>query len=219
MDAKRKKQLAIVVGLVIVIAVVFYFVALRKAPPQQAGQETPVAAVPEGGPAPGTPMPAPGAPPAPAAPSTPAPAPAPAAKPAVPVGPPELYATSTFPTRPDPFVPIYKPPPPPPPPPPPASFPVLPASYMGQVLRTVIKEAPATVVAGPRRRLVGIMHDGAVWALLEINGETMIVKPGDSVQGGTIKAIGKDYLLFVTNEGKELRIPLQAQAGVVTAGL
>jgi hypothetical protein len=69
------------------------------------------------------------------------------------------------------------------------------------------------------RRMAGMLHNGRVWAIYEIEGESYIVKPGDPVGDEIITAIGTDYLTLRSYDGEERTVPLERLSGYETPGI
>jgi hypothetical protein len=66
----------------------------------------------------------------------------------------------------------------------------------------------ATAAASPGRRVSGIMFNNGVYALLEQNGQTYTVQPGDMVEGDRVIAIEADAVLMKTANNVVVRVPL-----------
>jgi len=69
----------------------------------------------------------------------------------------------------------------------------------------LLKEQPAkkareeeVLPPQPQRRMVGVMYNGRVYAILETSGETIVVKPGDIVENGNVRvdAIEPDKIVL-----------------------
>jgi len=187
MEPKQKKWLLIAVSLALVVAVLlFVLLSAGKgkgetaAPPPPA--PTAMAAVP--------------APPAPTPPAAEAPAP----KPAAPK--PPGY-------RQDPFVPLH---PVPRGPdvaqrevpvvltwgPPAVQVKRLPPGSMASLITPI-----GTTPLETPKRLVGVMFDGRAFAILDVGGTSLVVKPGDSFEGVKVRAIGRDSVTIVGDDQKE----------------
>jgi hypothetical protein len=194
MDQKQKKQLAIAVGLVVVAGLLLYFLMFagkggnKEAAAQIEGDRVPFIALP---PAPATPAAAP-APAAPAAPGAPA-----APKPL-------LY-------RADPFRPLVEPkdgqrve----------ASQPPL-STQLGMpavAVKRVVGGGPLLAappggrpgfISRSTKRLIGLMFDGRAWAILEVDGRSTVLKPGDTFDGGKVQSIGRESVTIVGEDQKE----------------
>jgi hypothetical protein len=59
-------------------------------------------------------------------------------------------------------------------------------------------------------RVAGIKFGGGAWAILEKDGRTRVVKPGDVVQGTKVTAIGRNSVFVVDAEGRKWQVPLKA---------
>jgi hypothetical protein len=68
---------------------------------------------------------------------------------------------------------------------------------------------PAEVVAIGQRRVAGVLFNERPWAILEQEGETFIVKPGDIVDGVRVTAIARDAIFVVDPEGRRWQVPLR----------
>lgn len=66
--------------------------------------------------------------------------------------------------------------------------------------------------AGPlgRRRVAGLLFDDGAWAILEQDGRTFIVKPGDMVDGSRVTAVGPDSIFVTDAQGKRWRVALRS---------
>jgi len=73
------------------------------------------------------------------------------------------------------------------------------------------------VVNDTLRRVSGILHstDG-VYAVLETNGVSQTVQPGDDVGGAKVIAIQDDGVTLKTTDNVTLHVPLADTASVVT---
>jgi hypothetical protein len=70
-------------------------------------------------------------------------------------------------------------------------------------------ETPGPGNNGPNRRVAGLLWNDQVWALYESDGQTSVVKPGDIVEGGTVRAITDEGLILdVPTEEKPVVVPL-----------
>ena len=189
-DPKNQPVVAgILIGVILVVAVLMYFLYFK--PPSA----EPVAVNPA---APEPTAPQPMAPtPAPATPAAPAPG--------TPSGP-QMQMVSTTPIeawRPDPFLPLgYKPPPPTrkshPPitdlPVPGPIFPWHPPEGDNETLE----------LAQPARRMAGLLVNSGVYAIIESNGESEIVRPGDTLKDrlATVEKIERDKVILKTKDVK-----------------
>lgn len=187
-DKKNQPIVALIAAVVIVGVAVFMYFTMFKSDSPDTGTDT--ATMPD--PAMNTPAPDPNA------------APAASAQPAVAVevasaGPTEAY-------RSDPFLPIgYKPPPKndgPRPKPHIYDLPIPPPlfSYPSQGREiTPVYEAPQ-----PARRMAGLMLNGKVYAIIETNGASEIVQPGQQLKDGlaTVEKIERDKIILKTTDDK-----------------
>jgi hypothetical protein len=114
-------------------------------------------------------------------------------------------------TRPDPLI-TFEPPPQPTPPELIANLP--PVNLQEGGLRPA-GVSEATEVA--RRRVAGLLFNDRAWAILEENGETYVVKPGDVIDGNRITAISRDSLYLLDAEGRRWQVLLRG-AGPGAAG-
>jgi hypothetical protein len=109
-------------------------------------------------------------------------------------------------TRPDPML-TFVPPPPPILPEQRVALPVV-QTYQGGI-------RPLTVAAGrqaenvPQRRVAGIKFNGGAWAILERDGESFVVKPGDIVEGTKVLSISRDQIMVVDSDGQRWQVPLR----------
>jgi hypothetical protein len=109
-------------------------------------------------------------------------------------------------TRPDPMLTFI----PPPPPILPEQRVVLPVvqTYQGGI-------RPAGVAGGTQtqevaqRRVAGIKFNGGAWAILERDGESFVVKPGDIVEGTKVLSISRDQIMVVDSDGQRWQVPLR----------
>jgi len=121
----------------------------------------------------------------------------------MPLGPDGVYGGAREASRQDPF--ISQPAPYVPPPPPPT--PVLPAIYnvLGGLRVQATAEKRSTL-----RRTAGLVWNHDVYGLLEIGGETYIVRPGDKVENYLVSAITRDAIVLYSGELKKyIQVPLQ----------
>lgn len=103
----------------------------------------------------------------------------------------------------------------PPPPLPPLPDPLLarwhdmpvPGSTTVSTGHPVITE-PTTDTSG--RRMSGVLFGNGVYALLEANGKTEAVQPGDSVDGGTVVSIDATRLTLKTDNNRLVIVPLSS---------
>jgi hypothetical protein len=199
-DPKNQPKVAIGLSVFIVLMlVVGYFLYFRPpAAPQSTETSAPVETAPQGDIAPTTPTPPPTAAPA-----------APAAQPAV------NQVVSSTPTeawRDDPFMPMgYKPPKTPryKPKPPITDFPffMLPSSVR-------VKPPPPPELVQPSRRMAGILVNSRVYAIIETNGESEIVQPGDTLKDrlAVVEKIERDKILLKTKDVKPRYITVRMAA-------
>ena len=73
--------------------------------------------------------------------------------------------------------------------------------------------------AGPlgRRRVAGLLFNDGAWAILELDGQTSIVKPGDVVDGNRVTAITTDSLFVIDSGGRPWRVALRSLAAAGAA--
>jgi len=60
-----------------------------------------------------------------------------------------------------------------------------------------------------RRRVAGLLFNDRAWAILEREGETFIVKPGDRIDGNLITAIARDSVFLIDDQGRRWQVPLR----------
>jgi hypothetical protein len=189
----NKVKLLIAIGLVVVVAAAAWFFVIHK----KSGAPTEVAQAPAEKPAAPAATsesnnPSEQAPPS-ASPSAPPAQPGQEAAPAKPAAPSAVPGQVKEPFRVDPFGRFPRKPRPPVPPTPMIVRLNLPVN-MVRVFETVsVGEGPG---ARQRRRVAGLLYDDRVWALYEDRGQLSVVKPGDIVEGGTVKAITDEGLLL-----------------------
>jgi hypothetical protein len=121
----------------------------------------------------------------------------------MPLGPGGVYGGAKEASRQDPFVSQ----PAPYIPPPPQPTPVLPAIYnvLGGLRVQATAEKRSTL-----RRTAGLVWNHDVYGLLEIGGETYIVRPGDKVENYLVSAITRDAIVLYSGELKKyIQVPLQ----------
>ena len=198
----KTSKLLIAIGLFVVVAVVaVYFLVIR---PGGEGAEPTTTAVAE------APAAEPAAPAGEAQPEAAPTAPEVAAEAAPSAPAAEPLTGSREPFRTDPFKPfpmkIFPPPPPPP--------------LWGGLISAPVSVAklspvePKLRVGAPTRRVAGLLWDGRVWALYESvtpKGAVVssVVKPGDIVEGGMVRAITDEGLLLdVEGEAEPVVVPL-----------
>jgi len=126
-----------------------------------------------------------------------------------------MGAGPELPTRSDPFVTFN---PPPVPVPPELTFSIPPVTLQQGGLRPPgVTEVAAGTIG--RRRVAGLLFDEGAWAILEQDGKTFIVKPGDVVEGNRITAIGPGAIFVTDPEGRRWRVTLRSLApGAGAAG-
>ena len=211
MSVKDKQRLAIAIGLVVVVALLFYWLVLRK---PQAGEEVGIPGMGSevvGGRVPGAPT-RPAAGPSAAAPVTPAPTgPAPSA----PVT--ALAAASAVKPieepRADPFAALFRVRPTLPPPPPLAATQVGIPPVIAQLLPLDI-----IIPEQEQRRTAGVLWDHQVYAIYvnETDNTVAVVQPGDTVDGETVRAISPQGLVLAVKGGEEVEVPLRARSASAT---
>lgn len=59
------------------------------------------------------------------------------------------------------------------------------------------------------RRVAGVKFNGGAWAILEREGETFVVKPGDVIEGTKITAIARDSVYVTDADGQRWQVPLR----------
>jgi hypothetical protein len=59
------------------------------------------------------------------------------------------------------------------------------------------------------RRVAGLLFNDRAWAILEREGETFIVKPGDRIDGNLITAIARDSVFLIDDQGRRWQVPLR----------
>ncbi len=59
------------------------------------------------------------------------------------------------------------------------------------------------------RRVAGLKFGEGAWAILEKDGQTFVVKPGDTVEGTKILAISKDSVLVRDANGQRWQVPMR----------
>jgi len=111
---------------------------------------------------------------------------------------------SSLPQIPSPFLSTWQPPKPPAPP-------VAPNPVA----------STSSLLAG--RRMAGVLYGNGVYAILETNGKSQAVQPGDTVDGGKIISIEADGITLKTLDDKVIKIPMSSsttpsQGGGVTNG-
>lgn len=200
-DKKNQPIVALIAALVIVAVVVIMYFTMFKPDSTDTGTDTSATTDPSMGTS------APTDPAAAGQPGTPT---APAAAGAQPAAGTATQVTSAAPTetyRSDPFLPIgYKPPKRdnvPRPKPPIWDLPIPPAISVyptigGRDVRPVY-ESPQ-----PARRMAGLMLNGKVYAIIESNGASEVVQPGDMLKDGlaTVEKIERDKITLKTTDEK-----------------
>jgi hypothetical protein len=64
------------------------------------------------------------------------------------------------------------------------------------------------------RRMAGVLHNGRVWAIYEIDGVSMVVKPGDAIGNEVVDEIGTEHLVLRSVEdGQKRKVPLERVSG------
>lgn len=200
-DKKNQPIVAAIAAVVIVGVVAFIWFTMFKSAPQvdnSAGAMMPD----ESAPPPETAMPA---------------APAPAAQQAA--APPTGSANPMETYRADPFLPVgYKPPSKGPKPTPP--IPDLPIFHFPPPLKPVKPELRPEP-AQPVRRLAGVMLNGRVYAIIESNGASQVVQPGEPLNDGlaTVERIEADKVILktVSSAPRYLTIRLARSPRISTA--
>lgn len=73
---------------------------------------------------------------------------------------------------------------------------------------------------GIPRRMSGVLFGDGVFAILETDGNSQEVQPGDSVQGGKVISIEADHLTIKTDDDKLINVPLSSTptGGAPTGG-
>lgn len=192
-DPKNQPVVAgILIGIILVVAVLMYFLYF-KPPSTETAAEIPAATEPTAT--------------EPTAPAAPAPAPsAPVAPSQAPTGPQVQFASATpiEAWRPDPFLPMgYRPPDKnkPKPHPPITDLPV-PGRLFDWTKSTDKGGAPE--LAQPARRMAGLLVNGVVLAVIESNGESEIVRPGDTLKDrlASVERIDRDKVVLKTKDVK-----------------
>jgi len=206
MSAKDKQKLGILIGLVVVVAALFYFLVLRK-PKEEAQAPARPTSVAQKAPTPGLGLQGPAAA-KPGSPGAPGPFAAALARKAAA----QATAVPIEPSRADPFASLIPPPKPViyhPPPPPPAVY------QVGIPLVTVQTLPTETVIAQEQgqRRTAGVLWDHQVWAIIETEKTTAVVQPGDTVEGDTVRAISPQGLVLAIKGGEEVDVPLRGRIG------
>lgn len=78
---------------------------------------------------------------------------------------------------------------------------------------TNIKPPPSAPTPEPTsagRRMAGVLFGNGVYAILETNGKTESVQPGDTVEGGKVISIEADGLTIKTDDDRMIKVPLSA---------
>ena len=212
-DKKNAPIVATIAGAVIVAVFCLWWFVLRapaETPPDQTAQQTD-----------GSGAPPPGAAMTPAAGAPPAPAPAAAVAPAAGNGVQVASVTPMETWRSDPFQPIgYKPPKKGRQPKPPIwDFPYekLPINFKADGGRGKKWEKPE--IQQPSRRMAGILLNDRVYAIIESNGASQVVQPGDYTTDrlATVERIEPDKVVLKTVDDKPRYITVR-MAGSPTAG-
>jgi hypothetical protein len=121
----------------------------------------------------------------------------------MPMGPGGVYGGAKEPIRPDPFISQWAPPAPKPK----LQMPVLPA-ILNETLGLRVQQI--NISKASLRRTAGLVWNGSVYGLLEMGGETYIVRPGDKVGDYTVSAITRNAIVLYNAELKKfIEIPLQ----------
>jgi preprotein translocase subunit YajC len=58
------------------------------------------------------------------------------------------------------------------------------------------------------RRMAGVLFSDGIYAILETNGRSQTVKPGDTVDGGKVISIQSDSLTIKTDSNQVVKVPL-----------
>jgi len=230
MSPQDKKKLGIGVGLLLVAAAIVYFAVLRRSGGEVPVPPTPTASTSSTPTAPAAAPPATGGVPTAGAPGLVGLAAAPGAAAGGPMSPPLGVQGPLVKPRPDPFQ-LFPPPkgsegPPPQPPP----F-IVTAGLPRMVHKTgwaqpeIWRERGRDVPSPAGQRMAGVLWNGQVWAILENNTGSYIVKPGDSVGEARVQAIARGEMVVADATGKQdvqlrgLALPPSAvQAGAAAPG-
>jgi len=58
--------------------------------------------------------------------------------------------------------------------------------------------------------MAGVLFGDGVYAILETNGKTEAVQPGDTVEGGKVISIEADGLTIKTDDDRTIHVPLSS---------
>jgi len=67
-----------------------------------------------------------------------------------------------------------------------------------------------TEASSAGRRMAGVLFGDGVYAILETNGKTEAVQPGDTVEGGKVVSIEADGLTIKTDDDRTIHVPLSS---------
>jgi len=74
-----------------------------------------------------------------------------------------------------------------------------------------------TEASSAGRRMAGVLFGDGVYAILETNGKTEAVQPGDTVEGGKVVSIEADGLTIKTDDDRTIHVPLSSTATTDTS--
>jgi hypothetical protein len=66
------------------------------------------------------------------------------------------------------------------------------------------------VDAGSNMRMAGVLYGNGIWALLEIDGNTKEVQPGDSTDEGKVISIEPNSMILRTSDNRLIKVPLSS---------
>jgi len=105
-----------------------------------------------------------------------------------------------------------------------AGIPTIPSPMLSN-WRPHVVQPPTTgggLIAGSEassagRRMAGVLFGDGVYAILETNGKTEAVQPGDTVEGGKVVSIEADGLTIKTDDDRTIHVPLSSTATTDTS--
>lgn len=65
----------------------------------------------------------------------------------------------------------------------------------------------------PNQRVSGVLYSNGIYAILETNGNSESVRPGQAVEGGRVVSIQSDGLTLLTDDKQTVKVPLAPGGG------
>jgi hypothetical protein len=69
---------------------------------------------------------------------------------------------------------------------------------------------PGPQDAGPNMRMAGVLYGNGIWALLETDGKTEEVQPGDTTDEGKVVSIEPNSMILMTSDNRLIKVSLSA---------